>query len=193
LRVWNTWNNFDRSGLRQFKTDADSFREFRPKFRVFCHLDVFVGHGLSDYFTVARLGVARPVPYEGGWHATRFKMCDAETAEAVEALFLDSEFFKNRVQRATKEVRLEEGRPCARLEEKAPLPVANKIAEHRRYGRMQVHLTESVCRLRSLDSTFPYGLFNRDCVAVEVLHFETEQFACPKATSPAPSRIGAPT
>jgi hypothetical protein len=49
-------------------------------------------------------------------------MGDTETAEAVEALFLDSEFFENRVQRATKEIRLEEGRPCARLEEKALLP-----------------------------------------------------------------------
>jgi hypothetical protein len=137
LRVWNTWNNFDRSGLRQFKTDADSFRDFRSKFRFFCHLDVFVGHGLSDYFTVARLGVARPILHEGGWHVTRFKMGDTETAEAVEALFLDSEFFKNRVQRATKEVRLEEGRPCARRD----TPIA--------YRKLAIRLIREVrCKLR---------------------------------------------
>jgi hypothetical protein len=39
---------------------------------------------------------------------------------------------------------------------------------------MQVNLTESVHRLWSLDSAFPHRLRDRDCVAVEVLHFETE-------------------
>jgi hypothetical protein len=37
-------------------------------------------------------------------------MGDTEPAEAVEALLLDSEFFENRVQRATKEVRLKKWR-----------------------------------------------------------------------------------
>ena len=95
--------------------------------------------------------------------------------------FLDSEFIENRVVRATKEVRLDEGRPCTSSEDEALFTVADEIAGHGRNGRMQVHLTASVHRRRSLDSTFPYGLCNRDCVAVEVLHFETEQFACPKA------------
>lgn len=105
-------------------------------------------------------------------------MGDTEPAETVEALFLDSEFFENRVQRATKEVRLKKWCPRASPEEKALFPVAKEIAEHGRNGRVQVHLTESVHRLWSLDPTFPYGLCNRDCVAVEVLHFETEQFTC---------------
>jgi hypothetical protein len=67
---------------------------------------------------------------------------DTEPAEAVESLFLDSEFFENRVQRATKEVRLKKWCPRASPKEKALFPVANEIAEHGRNGRMQVHLTE---------------------------------------------------
>src|SRR5271163_4133186 len=125
--------------------------------------------------------MARPILHEGGRHTARFKVGDTESAEAVEALFLDSEFFENRIQRATKEVRLKKWCPRASPKEKALFPVANEIPEHCRNGRVQVHLTESVNRLWSLDSTFPYGLCNRDCVAVEVLHFQTEQFACAKA------------
>jgi len=77
---------------------------------------------------------------------------------------------------------------CARASPKDEtfFAATDKIAEHYRYGRMQVHLTESVRRLRSLDSTFPYGLCNGDFVAVEVIHFETEQFACSEAASRTP-------
>ncbi len=35
--------------------------DIRTEFRVFRHLDVSVGDGLSNYFTVARLGVSRPI------------------------------------------------------------------------------------------------------------------------------------
>jgi hypothetical protein len=90
LKVWNisrVWNNFDRFGLRQFETESDSLRNVRTKLRVYCHLDVSVGDGLSHYFTVTRLGVACPILHESGWHAARFEMRDTETAEAVEALF----------------------------------------------------------------------------------------------------------
>jgi hypothetical protein len=114
---------------------------FRTEFRVFRHLDISVGDGLSNHFTVTRLGVARPILHEGGWHVARFKVGDTESAEAVEALFLDSEFFENRIQRATKEVRLKKWCPRASLKEKAMFPVANEIPEHCRNGRMQVHLS----------------------------------------------------
>jgi hypothetical protein len=43
---------------------------------------------------------ARPT----GWHTARFKVGDAEAAKAMEALLLDTEFFQNRVQGATKEI-----------------------------------------------------------------------------------------
>ena len=86
--------------------------------------------------------IARPVLYEGGWHAARFEVGNTEPAKAVETL----------------------------------LAVSNEIAEHVRNGWMQVNLTESTCRLRSLDSTLLYGLYNRNRVGAEVLHFETKQF-----------------
>jgi hypothetical protein len=123
LRVWNTWNNFDRFGLRQIESESDSLRNVRTELRVFRHLDVLVGDGLSNYFTVTRLGVARPIFHEGGWHITRFKVGDTEAAKSMEALFLDSEFFENRVLRATKEVRLEKWCPGAGLEDEALFPV----------------------------------------------------------------------
>ena len=101
------------------------------------------------------LGCQHHIPLrEGGWHVARFEVGDTEPAEAVEALFLDSEFFENRVQRAAKEARLKKWSPRASPEEKALFPVASEIPEHGRNGRMQVHLTETVHRLWSLDSTF---------------------------------------
>ena len=181
MRSWSIWNNFDRFGFGQIESESDSLRNVRTELRVFRHLDVLVGDGLSNYFTVTRLGVARPIFHEGGWHITRFKVVDTEAAKSMEALFLDSEFFENRVKRATKEGRLEKGCPRASPEDEALFPVTNEIAEHGRNRRMRVHLTEGIHRLRSLDSTFPYGLCNRDCDPVEMLHFETEQFACSKA------------
>lgn len=60
----------------------------------------------SNYFSVTRLGVPRPILHLGAWHAARFKVGNTETADALEALFLDSQFFENRIQGATKEVRL---------------------------------------------------------------------------------------
>jgi hypothetical protein len=69
-----------------------------------------------------------------------FKMGNTEPAEAVETLFLDSEFFENRVQGTTKEVRLKKWCPRASPKEKALFPVANEIKEHGRNGRVQVHL-----------------------------------------------------
>ncbi len=102
--TWSTWSNFDHFGLRQVETESDSLRNIRTELRVFCHLDVSICDGLSNYFTVTRFGMARPILHEGGWHAARFKMGDTEPAEAVEALFLDSEFLQNRIQRAAKEV-----------------------------------------------------------------------------------------
>ena len=176
--IWSTWNNFGRFGLRQFETASDSLCNVRSGLRGFCHLDVSVGDGLSNYFAVTRLSMARPILHEGGWHPAGFKVGDTEPAEAMEALFLDSDFFRNRVQRATKEVRLKKWCPRPSPEEKALFPVANEIAEHGRNGRMQAHLTDSVHRLWSLDSTFPYGLCSRGFATVELLHFETEQFAC---------------
>jgi hypothetical protein len=101
---------------------------------------------------------------------------NTEPAKAVETLFLDSEFFENRIQRASKEVGLERWRPRSSSEKETLLAVSNEIAEHVRNGWMQVNLTESTCRLRSLDSTLPYGLCNRNRVGAEVLHFETKQF-----------------
>ena len=133
--IWSTWNNFDRFGLRQFETESNSLRNIRTEFRVFRHFDVSVGDGLSNYFTVTRLGVARPILHEGGWHVARFKVGDTEPAEAVETLFLDSEFFENRVQRATKEVRLKKWRPRASPKEKALFPVADEITEYGRNDR----------------------------------------------------------
>ena len=65
MNVWNTWNNFDRFGLRQLKTESDSLRNVCSEFRVFGHLDVSVGDRLSNHFTVARLGVAGPILHEG--------------------------------------------------------------------------------------------------------------------------------
>jgi hypothetical protein len=113
LRVWNTWNNFDRFDLRQIESESDSLRNVRTELRVLFHLDVFVGDGLSNHFAVTRLGVARPILHECGWHAARFKMGDTETAEAVETLFLNSEFFQNWVEGAAKEVRLKKWCPRA--------------------------------------------------------------------------------
>ena len=76
--IWNVRNNFYRFGLRQFETESDSPRNIRTELRVFCHLDVSVRDGLSNYFTVTRLGVARPILHEGEWHAARFKVGDTE-------------------------------------------------------------------------------------------------------------------
>jgi hypothetical protein len=41
-----------------------------------------------------------------GWHVTGLKRGDAKAAEAVETLLLDTEFFKNRVKEAAKDLRL---------------------------------------------------------------------------------------
>jgi hypothetical protein len=52
LRVWNTWNNFDRFDLRQFETESDSLRNIRSELRVLRHLDITVGDGMDDRFQV---------------------------------------------------------------------------------------------------------------------------------------------
>ncbi len=101
MRVWNTWNNFDRFDLRQFESQSNSLRNVRTELGVFRHLDVFVGDSLSNNFSVTRLGVTRPILYEGGCHVARFKVGDTETAKHVEALFFDSKLIENRVKRAT--------------------------------------------------------------------------------------------
>jgi len=87
LRVWNTWNNFDRFDLRQIESESDSISNIRTVFRVFRHLNVSIGDGLPHHFTVARLGVARPILHEGGRHPARFKVGNTEPVEAVEAKF----------------------------------------------------------------------------------------------------------
>jgi DNA invertase Pin-like site-specific DNA recombinase len=64
----------------------------------------------------------------------------------MEPLLLDSEFFEDRVQRATKG-RLEKWCPRASPKDETFFAATDEVTEQSRDGRMQVHLTECVQRL----------------------------------------------
>ena len=68
LKAWNTWNNFGGFRLRQLETKSDTLRNFRTEFRIFLHLDVFVGDGAFHRFTITRFGVSGPIFHEGMRH-----------------------------------------------------------------------------------------------------------------------------
>ena len=66
-----------------------------------------------------------PIPHQGRGNDVRFELSDSKAPESVESLLLDSEFLQNRMQVATKEIRLMHGNSFFGLEGETFFAVAD--------------------------------------------------------------------